>query len=317
MRLLISLLLSVFLVGTGYWIYSRFVYQPEAVEIAESPHNPVKPPDRPRVETPPPTPTPPPSASPPASPTPAPPAPVEQAPPPASVPPEKPPQIDWSAVEKRVFELTNEARKHARVNPLLPEDGLHECAVVQSADMIERKFFDHINPSGEDPSDRLARIHRRLVGTAGENIWEATGDSFPNRPDLADLIVDGWMHSPHHRENILRPDFTHLGVGVVIRGTEVRATQSFARVRAYLNVPLPSTIQVGTPVNLTSRGPSPLAELYSLKAMRGTRQPASPATLPIEGATFNVPGKYRLELCFPIEGNRLAVFGGPSITVVK
>jgi uncharacterized protein YkwD len=26
-------------------------------------------------------------------------------------------------------------------------------------------------------------------------------------------VVDGWMNSPGHRANILKPSFTHLGVG--------------------------------------------------------------------------------------------------------
>ena len=44
---------------------------------------------------------------------------------------------------------------------------------------------------------------------------------------VAKEIVDDWMSSPGHRENILDPRFTHLGVGVSARNHTIRATQEF------------------------------------------------------------------------------------------
>jgi uncharacterized protein YkwD len=293
MRLLLSLLLTLLIVGSGYWIVSRYFHTPEPVTITEAPHPPAANPPQPKSE---------PRPEPPATPPPASPAPAVL-----------PPVAQWTAVEKRVLELTNEARRKARLNPLVAEDVLHQCAVIQSTDMLERNFFDHVNPSGEDPGDRVARIHRSLIGTAGENIWRASGSIYPDNPDLAQIIFDSWMHSPHHRENILRSEFTHLGVGVITRGNEVRATQSFANVRAYLTTPLPPSVPASTPVNLTTEGRPPAAELYALKPLHG----AIPDPVPIEGATLRVPGNYRLELGFRTKGNGFSIFHGPSIVVSK
>ena len=36
-----------------------------------------------------------------------------------------------------------------------------------------------------------------------------------------------WMGSPGHRENLLSPRFTHLGVGVSARQHTIKATQEF------------------------------------------------------------------------------------------
>ena len=43
--------------------------------------------------------------------------------------------------------------------------------------------------------------------------------------------MDGWMSSSGHRQNILCPEYTHLGVGVVAHGPEIRAAQLFATLR--------------------------------------------------------------------------------------
>ena len=61
----------------------------------------------------------------------------------------------------------------------------------------------------------------------GENIWYASGYNVTKIQRVAKEIVDDWMSSPGHRENILDPRFTHLGVGVSARQHSVRATQEF------------------------------------------------------------------------------------------
>jgi uncharacterized protein YkwD len=46
---------------------------------------------------------------------------------------------------------------------------------------------------------------------------------------LAGTIMATLMASPGHRQNILDPRYSHLGVGVAARGREVRATQVFGQ----------------------------------------------------------------------------------------
>jgi len=227
-------------------------------------------------------------------------------------------ESDWSDVEKRILQLVNKERAAKILQPLEPEDGLRKCAILQSADMLERGFFDHVNPSGEDPSDRVSRIHRQLVGTSGENIWKASGEFYTRHPDLAGVIMDGWMHSPGHRANILRPEFTHLGVGVVIRGAEIRATQSFARVRAYLNAPLPETIAAGSPIDLSTQGQPPAAEMYSLETFRGNHLSGSQdKAQPVTGGRVNAPpGRYAVRLYFRTQSG-YSLFLGPAFVTSK
>ncbi|MFD9911058.1 CAP domain-containing protein [Streptomyces sp. NPDC059063] len=103
-----------------------------------------------------------------------------------------------------VLALTNGHRAAAGLHPLAPDPRLAAAAQAHSADMVARAFYAHTAPDGSEPWDRAAAAgsaHRRV----GENI--ACGQRSPGE------VVTGWMNSPGHRANILKPSFTHLGVG--------------------------------------------------------------------------------------------------------
>ncbi|MFF4546930.1 CAP domain-containing protein [Streptomyces sp. NPDC001406] len=103
-----------------------------------------------------------------------------------------------------VVELTNAQRRRADLPPLAVDPLLTTAAQAHSADMVARDFYSHTAPEGSQPWDRAAAAGsaRRTIG---ENI--ACGQRSPAE------VVDGWMNSPRHRANILKPGFTHIGVG--------------------------------------------------------------------------------------------------------
>ncbi|MGW7265015.1 CAP domain-containing protein [Streptomyces sp. NPDC054842] len=103
-----------------------------------------------------------------------------------------------------VLALTNAERTSAGLRPLATDARLTGAAQAHSTDMAVRGFYSHTSPEGREPWDRAAAAgsgHRSV----GENI--ACGQRFPAE------VVRGWMDSPGHRANILKPAFTHLGVG--------------------------------------------------------------------------------------------------------
>jgi uncharacterized protein YkwD/stress response protein SCP2 len=104
-----------------------------------------------------------------------------------------------------VVDLTNRERAGAGLPALAVDARLTAAAQAHSADMVARDFYSHTDPDGGRPWDRAAAAGaaRRTVG---ENI--ACGQRSP-----AD-VVEGWMNSPGHRANILKADFTHIGVGL-------------------------------------------------------------------------------------------------------
>ncbi|KAA0940539.1 CAP domain-containing protein [Streptomyces apricus] len=103
-----------------------------------------------------------------------------------------------------VLALTNAERAAAGLPPLADDPLLTRAAQAHSTDMVARAFYSHTSPDGSEPWHRAAAAgsSRRTIG---ENI--ACGQRSPAE------VVRGWMDSPGHRANILKPAFTHLGVG--------------------------------------------------------------------------------------------------------
>ncbi|MET9557626.1 CAP domain-containing protein [Streptomyces sp. NPDC006645] len=110
-----------------------------------------------------------------------------------------------AAVASDVVALTNAERTAAGLRPLAGDPRLTLAAQAHSDDMVARGFYSHTSPDGRQPWDRAAAAgcaHRGI----GENI--ACGQR------SAAEVVRGWMDSPGHRANILKPDFTHIGIGL-------------------------------------------------------------------------------------------------------
>lgn len=133
-------------------------------------------------------------------------------------------------LERQVLKLTNEARRKHGLPSLEPDEMLTEMARQHSDDMLQRNYFSHTNPDGKDMKDHLleAPAASRGIARAGENIYGGRGQDCSDTKTMSRVIVDGWMTSPGHRANILNPDYTHLGVGVSLRGNQIMATQNFA-----------------------------------------------------------------------------------------
>jgi hypothetical protein len=87
--------------------------------------------------------------------------------------------------------------------------------------MADNEYFSHESPTTGDVAHRL-RAASIPYRNAGENI-------------ALDASVDNahraFMNSPAHRANVLNPDFTNLGIGVVQVGERVMVTEAFTRTR--------------------------------------------------------------------------------------
>ena len=111
-------------------------------------------------------------------------------------------EFSWA---EEVFNLTNEIRIQEGVPPLIWDERAAMAAYGHSWDMDVRGYFDHISPDGASVADRL-EFEGIEFQYAGENI--ARGQASPAE------VVMAWMDSPAHRENILSPFWTHVGVAV-------------------------------------------------------------------------------------------------------
>ncbi|MXM66531.1 sigma-70 family RNA polymerase sigma factor [Streptomyces sp. HUCO-GS316] len=118
----------------------------------------------------------------------------------------------------QVVALVNRERAAAGCGPLTEDAQLNKAAQGHSDDMAARDFFDHTNPDGADPGQRITAAGYRW-STYGENI--AMGQQTP------ESVMDSWMNSPGHRANILNCSFKNIGVGVHNGGGGPWWTQAF------------------------------------------------------------------------------------------
>ena len=131
---------------------------------------------------------------------------------PAPQPP--PPPVDPATLEAGIVAGIN-ARRAAAGLPLLQLDPeLVMVARERSSDMAQRGYFAHVSPTGETFSS-LMQAQGVSCSWCGENIAYNT---YPDDQTVA-VVLSAWMASPGHRDNILRPTFDRVGVGVALGGS--------------------------------------------------------------------------------------------------
>ena len=107
------------------------------------------------------------------------------------------------------------AQRRSNGLPLLGNAGALDRAARQHVhDMVRRRYFGHVSPTGSDPLHRAlgAGYRGRRTICVGENIL-----SWPTGL-TAGQVVQKFMESPPHRENILG-HWTDVGVAVVRHST--------------------------------------------------------------------------------------------------
>jgi uncharacterized protein YkwD len=108
--------------------------------------------------------------------------------------------------------LVNEQRRQAGLVPLRDNPRLDGVARRHSHDMVRRDYFDHTAP-GSVTFDRRIRRSGYLARAASYDLGENLGEGTRSEA-TPESMVSGWMHSPEHRANILRPDYRDSGLGI-------------------------------------------------------------------------------------------------------
>ena len=122
------------------------------------------------------------------------------------------------AAERQLFDLVNEARTSAGIPPLDWDERLVPVARAHSAEMFRLRYFSHESPTAGSPFDRLKAAGITYT-RAGENLAYAQSVTVAHQ---------GLMSSEGHRANILSPQFTRIGIGVMSAGAYGRMfTQMF------------------------------------------------------------------------------------------
>ena len=110
---------------------------------------------------------------------------------------------------RQVALLTNNERTSRGLPPLKLQENLSAAASWMAQDMAARSYFAHTDHEGRSIDPRLPAFGYGGYSFIGENI--AAGQESP------ESAVADWMRSPNHRENLLSPDYSEIGIGYANR----------------------------------------------------------------------------------------------------
>lgn len=117
------------------------------------------------------------------------------------------------AFEDEVLVLVNQERwTNGQLPPLKRNDVLAAVALDHSTNMAERDFFAHCDLDTKEGAGTRVAAAGYAYNAMGENI--AAGYQTPAQ------VMNGWMNSPGHRNNILNANFREIGVGYYIQSND-------------------------------------------------------------------------------------------------
>lgn len=119
------------------------------------------------------------------------------------------PEVLGYAIDIRTDQLfndTNSKRTDAGLDVLRLDTDLSRAAAKKAEDMFTNNYWAHFSPSGKTPWDFVTGSGYRYA-IAGENLAK----NFSTSQD----VVDAWMASPTHRDNVMKPNYRDVGFAVV------------------------------------------------------------------------------------------------------
>lgn len=107
---------------------------------------------------------------------------------------------------EKVLELVNGKREENNLPPLVLSSELSQAATKKASDMFINNYWAHISPTGTTPWNFITSSGYQYL-YAGENLAK----DFDKTEDM----VGAWMSSTTHRANILKPEYTDIGLSVM------------------------------------------------------------------------------------------------------
>jgi uncharacterized protein YkwD len=132
----------------------------------------------------------------------------------------------WALVNRDRLDPATSAETGGRAQPLRWNEQLAAVAREHSRDMLEQRFFDHVDRQGRTPSTR--------INEAGIP-WRASGENIAIYGTVLGAEA-AFMNEPrfqkNHRANILNGSYTDVGIGIVQGANgSLYITQDFAAIQ--------------------------------------------------------------------------------------
>jgi uncharacterized protein YkwD len=117
-------------------------------------------------------------------------------------------------IKQELLAAINEARSTARMCGATTysatvsvtwNDDLAEAAYKHSADMATNHFFSHTGSDGNSPATRISQEGYH---------WSALGENIAYGYPTVEDVIQGWLGSEGHCQNIMSPIFTEIGAAI-------------------------------------------------------------------------------------------------------
>jgi len=155
-----------------------------------------------------------------------------------------PKSLRKSILENAIIYYTNKARTNHNLQPCKHSSRLQDVARLHSQEMDSLQYFSHISPVSENhelrqriENNHINVINRRMGENIGVDYYLAIANipfyikkkkgrkiyvdtktkteiSYQTYIEFARNVVEKWMASPGHRENILIPEYNEIGIGI-------------------------------------------------------------------------------------------------------
>ena len=160
---------------------------------------------------------------------------------------------------QELLKFTNEKRVENGLPPLIVNSELENAAYAKAQDMFEKDYWAHNSPDGTTPWFFIKGAGYEYV-YAGENLAKGFTDSGD--------VVNAWMASPSHKENLLSQNFKD--VGFAVKAGRLGGEDTFLVVQEFGN-------KTAAPVERTSNKSPPSSNEAKVLAINFDSVTPSPA----------------------------------------
>lgn len=114
-------------------------------------------------------------------------------------------EVRGAEYQEVILKLVNEVRIENGLNPLKMNNELNNIAITKAKDMAKEEILSH-NSKKYGMTFNIIKEKGIKFSAAGENIarWH----------DTPEFVVERWLNSKGHRDNILNPNYDETGIGM-------------------------------------------------------------------------------------------------------
>ena len=165
-----------------------------------------------------------------------------------------------------IVRMTNVERVNRGLSPLKLDSELSAAAAQKAADMFAKNYWAHVSPSGTQPWFFI---------TASGYTYRYAGENLARDFSDPGSVIQAWLNSPSHRDNLLNSRYQDIGVAVVDGNLEGRDTTLVVQMFGTRLVTAPVVSQESTSV-----------VVYAKEDLTGTPAPTiAPAqNVPVSGS---------------------------------